>query len=114
MKSKKFLVFYSLILVVIACSDADCRPCDPTDPLGHNPNNLCPRFPHSSINNNSFIEGHGRPITTIPTIQNPAGIVIQRPSGYWTNIRTTQEIRSITDSAGNTYNLPNNNSVGRR
>ena len=87
----------------------ECRPCDPTDPLGNNPGNLCPRFPYSSINNNSFIEGHGLPVTTIPTTRYPAGIVIQKPSGFWTNIRTTSDQRTIQDSGGNSYSLPNQN-----
>lgn len=114
MKSKRNSIFYSFLLVTLTCSSGHCKPCDPTDPLGRNPYNLCPRFPYSSINDNTFTEGHGLPITTIPTVQNPAGIVIQQPSGYWTNIRTTQDKRSIKDSGGNTYNLPNQNRMGRR
>ena len=75
--------------------------------------NLCPRFPYSSINNNLFIKGHGLPVTTIPTTQHPAGIVIQKPSGFWTNIRTTSDTRTIQDSGGNSYNLPNQNRMVR-
>ena len=111
-KKKQFAIIYLLSLIFMGAA-GECRPCDPTDPLGNNPGNLCPRFPYSSINNNSFIKGHGLPVTTIPTTQHPAGIVIQKPSGFWTNIRTTSDQRTIQDSGGNSYNLPNQNRMVR-
>ena len=114
MKHKRNSLLYSFLLVTITCTSGQCKPCDPTDPLGRNPSNLCPRYPYSSINDNTFTEGVGLPITTIPSVQNPAGIVIHQPSGHWTNIRTTQQKRNIKDSGGNTYILPNQNRMGRR
>ena len=110
MKSKILPVFHSLILVLVTVVLAIA---DHVIPLTLWDIALTIYVRLSSINNNSFIKGMVA-VPTIPTIHNPAGIVIQRPSGYWTNIRTTQEVRSIKDSSGNTYNLPNNNSVGRR
>ena len=111
--SKKHFAFQFILHLSFIGTPVECRPCDPTDPLGHNPGNLCPQLPYSSINNNSFIEGHGLPVTTIPTTRNPAGIVIQKPSGFWTNIRTTSDQRTIVDSSGNSYILPNQNRMAR-
>ena len=113
MKFKKRFITYPFLLLLISCMEGSCRPCDPTDPLGRNTGNLCPRFPYSSINDNTFVEGLGKPITTLPTTRHPAGIVIQKPSGFWTNVRSTQGQRSIQDSGGNTYILPNQNRMGK-
>jgi len=109
MKKISSAAFFSVLLVAISCTSGQSKPCDPTDPLGRNPSNICPRFPYSSINDNTFTEGQGLPVTTLPTVQNPAGIVIQKPSGFWTNVRTSGSKRRIQDSGGNTYILPNQN-----
>ena len=114
MKQIIFLVLHFLSLTFLTGTEGLCRPCDPTDPLAHNPGNLCPRFPHSSINNSTFIEGNGLPITTLPTTQHPAGIVIQKPSGYWTNVRTTSNQRTVQDSSGNSYSYPTQKPLGLR
>ena len=112
MKTAIRIAACTFLLGVITCTDGYARPCDPTDPLGRNKNNLCPRSPNASINDNTFTTGVGLPITTIPTTQHPAGIVLQKPSGFWTNVNTSGGKRRVKDSGGNTYVLPNQNRMG--
>ena len=106
------------MLVAIALLNAstiavEAKPCDPTDPLGHNPENLCPTYPLPSVNSNTFTQGTGAPIRIIPTVQQPAGRVLHQTSGYWTNINTSGGTRNIQDSKGQIISLPSQNQVGR-
>ena len=106
-------ILVAVALLNAATIAAEAKPCDPTDPFGHNPENLCPTYPLPSVNSNTFTQGIGAPIRTIPTIQQPAGRVLHRTSGYWTNIQTRGNQRTIRDSQGQKIKLENQNGVGR-
>ena len=111
--SPRAFVLLILALLNTATVEVNAKPCDPTDPLGHNPENLCPTYPLPSINSNTFTQGIGEPIRATPTIQNPAGRVLHQTSGYWTNIQTRGNQRTIRDSQGQKIKLENQNGVGR-
>ena len=113
MKQQIRYLLFAFLIVFLTSSDGFSRPCDPTDPLGRNTGNLCPRFPASSINENTFIQGIGKPITTLPTVQQPTGRIIHSTNGFWTGVTTTNNTRTITDSEGSTYSLPNQNRMSR-
>ena len=94
-------LLYAFLIIFLTWSDGFSRPCDPTDPLGRNTGNLCPRFPASSINENTFIQGIGKPITTLPTAQQPTGRSFTAQMAFGRD--TTNNTRTITDSEGSTY-----------
>ena len=54
-----FSCFLFLIIDLLTGTEGLCRPCDPTDPLAHNPETYAHDSP-PSINNSTFIEGNGR------------------------------------------------------
>ena len=106
-------ILVAVALLNAATIAAEAKPCDPTDPFGHNPENLCPTYPLPSVNSNTFTQGIGEPIRSIPTIQQPAGRILHQTGGYWTNINTSGNTRKIQDSKGQIISLPNQNRVGR-
>ena len=106
----------SLVAITLLCTATiavEGKPCDPTDPLGHNPENLCPTYPLPSVNSNTFTQGVGKSIRSLPTVQQPKGRVIHQTNGYWTNINTSGNNRTIQDSKGQIISLPSQNRVGR-
>ena len=60
--SPRAVVLLILALLNTATVEVNAKPCDPTDPLGHNPENLCPTYPLPSVNSNTFTQGIGEPI----------------------------------------------------
>ena len=106
-------ILAAICLLSATTISVEAKPCDPTDPLGHNPENLCPTYPLPSVNSNTFTQGIGEPIRSVPTIQQPAGRVLHQTSGYWTNINTSGGNRIIQDSKGKIISLPAQNQVGR-
>ena len=106
-------ILVAVALLNAATIAAEAKPCDPTDPFGHNPENLCPTYPLPSVNSNTFTQGIGAPIHSTPTIQQPAGRILHQTGGYWTNINTSGNTRKIQDSKGQIISLPNQNRVGR-
>ena len=106
-------ILIAIGLLSAATMSVEAKPCDPTDPLGHNPENLCPTYPLPSVNSNTFTHGIGAPIRSLPTIEQPAGRVLHQTSGYWTNINTSGDTRTIQDSKGQIISLPSLNQVGR-
>ena len=111
--SPRAVVLLTLALLNTATVEVNAKPCDPTDPLGHNPENLCPTYPLPSVNSNTFTQGIGAPIRSLPTVQEPAGRVLHPTSGYWTNIQTSGNQRTIRDNHGQKIRLENQNKVGR-
>ena len=111
--SPRAVVLLILALLNTATVEVNAKLCDPTDPFGHNPENLCPTYPLPSVNSNTFTQGIGAPIRSTPTIQQPAGRILHQTGGYWTNINTSGDTRNIQDSKGQIISLPNQNRVGQ-
>ena len=94
-------------IVYLICSTTglvQAEPCHPTDPLGLNSGNFCPTQP-SGLTSDSFRPGIGRPYRSLPTVQNPEGIILVQPKGFWSEIKTSGSSRVIQESSGNSYQL---------
>lgn len=104
------MIFFIKLIILIVVNTIPLsvfsKPCEPNDPTGNNPNNLCFLFPPPGINSDSFVQGNGLPVRELPTVQNPQGNVILKPTGFWTGSSTSGSNRVITDSSGNQYSLP--------
>lgn len=101
----RFLYVF-VVLVASLSRPSISGPCYPSDPTGSNPQNPCLVYPPPGISPDSFIQGDGLPVRELPTVQNPVGQLIVRPSGYWSGSTTSGQSRVIVDSTGNVYSLP--------
>ena len=98
------LAFVSFIFILLN-EKAVCRPCWPTDPTGNNPQNPCLTYPPPGVSSDSFVQGNGRPIRELPTVANPQGRVLIRPTGFWTEIQTSGSTRNVGTNNGRSYTL---------
>lgn len=119
---KPVLAFLINLVVYILTADIGLTsPCQPSDPNGENPGNLCLSYPtHGmSIHSNSFRQGfasdgfYGTPLgpnqpgaKIIPTHQSRTPIEPHlRNPGYWTKIESSNSRTTVQTSTGNQWDL---------
>ena len=104
-RTKKYVyISIGCLSLYAGLANAQSNICNPTDPLGVNSENLCPSHP-SGISSESFRTYTGRPYRALPTVQDPAGVILVQPKGFWTEMTTTGSSRVIRESSGNSYQL---------
>jgi hypothetical protein len=114
-------VTINLAVYILQPGSIAASPCQPNDPNGDNPGNLCLPFPtHGmSINSNSFRQGfatdgfYGTALgpnqpgaKIVPTHQSrtPIESYLSKP-GYWTRIEATNGRTTVQTNTGNQWNL---------
>ena len=105
MRNAVFSVIGAFTLTHLATYCAKAVPCFPNDPDAANLENICPNVLNPNQFPNAFIQGEARPVTTIPTIRQPQGSVLIKPTGFWTGVQTTDTQRTVTTSTGESYTL---------